>query len=55
MPETARRIVLARRPHGAPVPDDFRLEEGPVPEPGAGRGAGAHASGSRSTPTCAAG
>jgi len=33
MPETARRIVLARRPHGAPVPDDFRLEEGPVPEP----------------------
>ena len=33
MPETARGIVLARRPHGAPVPDDFRLEEGPVPEP----------------------
>jgi NADPH-dependent curcumin reductase CurA len=31
-----RRIVLARRPQGAPVPQDFRLEESPVPEPGAG-------------------
>ena len=42
MPETARRIVLARRPQGAPVPDDFRLEEAPVPEPRDGRGAAAH-------------
>ncbi len=34
MPETTcRRIVLARRPQGAPVPEDFRLEEAPVPEP----------------------
>lgn len=31
-----RRIVLARRPQGAPVPEDFRLETGPVPEPGPG-------------------
>ncbi|HMR32339.1 MAG TPA: NADP-dependent oxidoreductase [Geminicoccaceae bacterium] len=27
------RIVLARRPQGAPVPDDFRLETAPLPEP----------------------
>lgn len=27
-----RRVVLARRPDGNPVPEDFRLEEGPVPE-----------------------
>jgi NADPH-dependent curcumin reductase CurA len=26
-----RRIVLAKRPHGAPVSDDFRLENLPVP------------------------
>jgi len=26
-----RRIVLARRPQGAPVPEDFRLETHPVP------------------------
>ena len=31
-----RRIVLARRPQGAPVPDDFRLETAPLPEPGQG-------------------
>jgi hypothetical protein len=31
-----RRIVLARRPQGAPVPDDFRLEEAAVPHPGEG-------------------
>lgn len=31
-----RRIVLARRPVGEPVPEDFRLETAPVPEPGAG-------------------
>lgn len=33
---TNRRIVLARRPVGEPVTDDFRLETGPVPQPGAG-------------------
>ncbi len=27
----SRRIVLARRPVGEPKPDDFRLEDGPVP------------------------
>ncbi len=30
------RIVLARRPQGAPVADDFRLETAPLPEPGQG-------------------
>ncbi|HXZ61060.1 MAG TPA: NADP-dependent oxidoreductase [Steroidobacteraceae bacterium] len=32
-----RRIVLARRPQGAPVAEDFRLEEVPVPVPAAGQ------------------
>ncbi|CZU30735.1 NADP-dependent oxidoreductase yncB [Enterobacter cloacae] len=31
-----RRWVLASRPHGAPVADNFRLEEQPVPVPAAG-------------------
>lgn len=31
-----RRIVLASRPHGAPTPQNFRLERAPVPQPGAG-------------------
>jgi NADPH-dependent curcumin reductase CurA len=31
-----RRIVLARRPQGVPVAEDFRLEEVPVPVPAAG-------------------
>jgi hypothetical protein len=31
-----RRIVLARRPQGAPVPEDFRLETHPVPGAGSG-------------------
>ena len=31
-----RRIVLARRPQGVPVPEDFRLESHPVPSAGAG-------------------
>jgi NADPH-dependent curcumin reductase CurA len=31
-----RRIVLARRPQGAPVPEDFRLETHPVPTAAAG-------------------
>ena len=33
----SRRIVLAHRPHGAPVAADFRLEEAPVPVPAAGQ------------------
>jgi len=28
-----RRIVMASRPHGAPTPENFRLETHPVPEP----------------------
>lgn len=32
-----RRIVLAARPRGLPTPAHFRLEEGPVPEPGEGQ------------------
>ena len=32
-----RRIVLASRPHGAPTPDNFRLETAPMPEPGEGQ------------------
>ncbi|HET7757714.1 MAG TPA: NADP-dependent oxidoreductase [Steroidobacteraceae bacterium] len=35
-PGVNRRIVLARRPRGAPSAGDFRLEHGPVPTPGAG-------------------
>jgi NADPH-dependent curcumin reductase len=31
MAETMKRIVLARRPEGEPVPEDFRLEEDAVP------------------------
>jgi NADPH-dependent curcumin reductase CurA len=33
MTQTSRRILFVRRPQGAPVPDDFRLEEAPVPTP----------------------
>jgi NADPH-dependent curcumin reductase CurA len=37
MPDrTTRRIVMARRPKGAPVPEDFRLEEAQLPAPGPG-------------------
>ncbi len=36
MAETNRRILLARRPQGAPVPEDFRFEDAPLPEPGEG-------------------
>ena len=28
------QIVLASRPHGAPTPENFRLERVPVPSPG---------------------
>jgi len=31
-----RRIVLARRPSGAPAPEDFRLESAEIPKPGKG-------------------
>jgi NADPH-dependent curcumin reductase CurA len=36
MPETNTQILLARRPRGAPVPEDFRLVETPAPEPAEG-------------------
>lgn len=36
-PDRNRRIVLAARPVGAPTPSDFRLEDGPVPEPAEGQ------------------
>ena len=32
-----RRWVLASRPHGAPVPENFRLEEDEVASPGEGQ------------------
>jgi len=35
--EHNRRIVLVKRPHGTPVPSNFRLEKAPVPEPGEGQ------------------
>jgi NADPH-dependent curcumin reductase CurA len=31
-----RRITLARRPKGAPVPEDFRFEDAPLPQPAEG-------------------
>ena len=36
MPETNLAVLLARRPMGAPVPEDFRIVEQPVPEAGEG-------------------
>ena len=36
MVDEMRRIVLASRPSGAPALENFRLETGPVPEPGDG-------------------
>jgi len=35
--EHNRRIVLEARPDGAPVPENFRLETAPVPEPAEGQ------------------
>ena len=35
-PLVNRRILLVRRPVGAPVPEDFRQEEAPAPSPGPG-------------------
>ncbi|MBW8636113.1 NADP-dependent oxidoreductase [Hoeflea sp. WL0058] len=34
--DTMKRIVLASRPDGPPTPDNFRLEELPMPAPGPG-------------------
>ncbi|WP_409329632.1 NADP-dependent oxidoreductase [Trujillonella humicola] len=34
---TTRVVTLARRPTGAPEPEDFELQERPVPEPGDGQ------------------
>lgn len=34
---TNTSVVLARRPQGNPVPEDFRLEEGPLPSPQPGQ------------------
>ena len=34
--ESVRQILLARRPEGAPKPDDFRLATAPMPRPGPG-------------------
>src|SRR6266851_3493198 len=36
MPEGNRQIVLKRRPNGMPVPEDFAIAEGALPEPGEG-------------------
>ena len=36
MPDIARRIVLASRPAAEPQPENFRLEDFPVPAPGNG-------------------
>jgi len=32
-----RRILLVRRPQGMPVPEDFRIEAAPIPEPADGQ------------------
>ena len=34
--KTIRQILLARRPNGMPVPEDFALAEAPMPRPGPG-------------------
>ena len=36
LPNHNRKVVLARRPNGMPVEDDFRLVDDPVPEAGPG-------------------
>jgi len=36
MTDQNSRILLARRPNGAPVPEDFRFDVAPVPAPGEG-------------------
>ncbi len=37
MSQTNRQWIMASRPEGEPKPDNFRLETGPVPEPGPGQ------------------
>jgi NADPH-dependent curcumin reductase len=37
MPETNRQVLLKRRPNGMPVPEDFSIVDGAVPEPGDGQ------------------
>jgi len=37
LPNTHRRVVLANRPNGMVSPDNFRLEEAPLPEPAPGQ------------------
>jgi len=37
IPQTHRRVVLARRPPAEPAEADFRIEEVPVPQPGPGQ------------------
>lgn len=32
-----RRVVLASRPHGAPVEANFRIEQSPIPQPAEGQ------------------
>jgi NADPH-dependent curcumin reductase CurA len=34
--QTLTRVVLASRPEGAPVPENFRIEKGPIPTPADG-------------------
>jgi len=34
---TAQRVILASRPVGEPKPENFRLEQAPLPTPGAGQ------------------
>ncbi|HEY4250259.1 MAG TPA: NADP-dependent oxidoreductase [Roseomonas sp.] len=36
MAETNLRVLLKRRPNGAPVPEDFEISAAPLPEPGEG-------------------
>lgn len=37
LPPGNRRVLLVRRPQGVPQPEDFALDEAPVPEPGPGQ------------------
>jgi hypothetical protein len=37
MADTNRRVLLKRRPEGMPVPEDFAVVDGPIPDPGEGQ------------------
>jgi NADPH-dependent curcumin reductase len=37
MAETNRQVLLKRRPNGMPVPEDFAIVDGPLPEPDEGQ------------------